>query len=285
MKILHVLNSLYPAGAENLVTNLANRQVKTHDVSLFTFYSEHDIFDEILDKKIKFYPHKKISFFSYKKISHLKSIINKHDVIHVHLFPPFYIVSFLTFFFKNKKFVYTEHNTNNRRRKKMFRLLEKKVYKNYNHVICISKATNDSLKKWVGDKIKTTVINNFIDIQSIKQIKAKKREEIGLSDESRLIVMVGRFVDQKDQDTVAKAIQRLPINYELILIGIGEREEKLKNLVKSLKIQKRVHFMGVRKDVVSILKACDYGVLSSRWEGFGIVALEYMASDLIAIGK
>lgn len=284
MKILHVINSLFPAGAESLVTNIANNQVKTNQVSIFTFYMEYDVFDEKLDKKIKFYPHKGQSYFSIFKIRHLISLIKNNDLIHVHLFPPFYIVGLLAPFFKNKKFIYTEHNTNNRRRKFLFRGLEKFIYSNYNHIICISQATEVSLNEWIGNKVNTSVINNFVDSGAIKSILPAKKKDIGFSNDSTLLVMVGRLDVQKDQDTILKTLKILPNNFELILIGIGERLKELKEMVLELDLSSRVHFMGSRKDVISILKVCDYGILSSHWEGFGIAALEYIASDIIALG-
>ena len=284
MKILHVINSLYPAGAENLVTNLANKQVKSNQVSIFTFYMEYDVFDEKLDKRIGFYPHKAQSYFSISKIRHLISLIKKHDIIHVHLFPPFYILGMLAPFFREKKFIYTEHSTTNRRRQFLFRGLEKFIYGNYDHIICISQATEVSLKEWIGNKVNLSVINNFIDSDDIKSILPNKKKVLGFSSDATLLVMVGRFSVQKDQDTILKTLELLPNNFELVLIGIGERLEKLKEMVLELDLSSRVHFMGSRKDVISILKVCDYGILSSHWEGFGIAALEYIASDIIALG-
>jgi len=284
MKILHVINSLYPAGAENLVTNLANKQVKSNQVSIFTFYMEYDVFDEKLDKRIGFYPHKGQSYFSISKIRHLISLIKKHDLIHVHLFPPFYILGVLAPFFRKKKFIYTEHNTTNRRRQFLFRGLEKFIYGNYDHIICISQATEVSLKEWIGNKVNSSVINNFVDSGDIKSILPNKKKDLGFSSDSTLLVMVGRFNVQKDQDTILKTLKLLPNNYELVLIGIGERLNELKEMVLELDLSSRVHFMGSRKDVIGILKVCDYGILSSHWEGFGIAALEYIASDIIALG-
>ncbi len=285
MKILHVINSLGAGGAENLVMNMANEQAITNEISIFSFYSENDIFSERLSSKINYYANSKQTYFTYKKIKELYKLIKVNNIIHVHLFPPFYIVAFLSVFFKYKKFIYTEHNTHNKRRKFIFKFIEKIVYSRYHRIICVSKGVSHALIKWIGDSEKIIEISNFVNIKEIKESNIISRDKLGISKDSVVIAMVGSFHEQKDQDTLIKAINILPDNYVLLLIGGGYREKELKTLVTSLDLEQRIQFLGIRSDVFAILKACDYGVLSSHWEGFGIVALEYMACGLIAIGS
>jgi glycosyltransferase involved in cell wall biosynthesis len=48
--------------------------------------------------------------------------------------------------------------------------------------------------------------------------------------------------------------------------------------VQKLNLQQRVFFLGLRIDVPQLLKTADISILSSHWEGFGLVAVEGMAS-------
>tara|TARA_A100000171_G_scaffold53138_1_gene77710 strand:- start:13586 stop:14665 length:1080 start_codon:yes stop_codon:yes gene_type:complete len=285
VKILHVINSLVAAGAENLVVTLANEQVKTNDVSVFTFYSEKDVFAEKLDDRIDFKPHKGQNYFSTKKIYTLYKCIKANDVIHVHLFPPFYIVAILSLFTRKKTLVFTEHNTKNSRRRSVLKPLEIFIYKRYSYIICISDGVARELKAWMGNRINSITIKNVINTDYINSIAPVDRDTLRLEDDEILLAMVGRFQEQKDQDTIIRALPALPKNYNLLLIGEGEREEELKMLSKELDVEERVHFMGVKKNVFGILKSCDVGIISSKWEGFGLVALEYMASGLPALGS
>ena len=50
------------------------------------------------------------------------------------------------------------------------------------------------------------------------------------------------------------------------------------NLSRDLNLENRVHFLGFRKDIPEILKTSDVIVQSSHWEGFGLSAVEGMAS-------
>lgn len=54
--------------------------------------------------------------------------------------------------------------------------------------------------------------------------------------------------------------------------------DEVKQKIKELNLQERVFLMGYQKDIGRILKACDAMVVPSLWEGFGLVAVEAMAS-------
>ena len=96
--------------------------------------------------------------------------------------------------------------------------------------------------------------------------------------ESISIIQVAGFRYQKDQDTVIRALQYLPRNYNLYLVGDGARREELESLVSVLNLQRQVHFLGARTDVPSLLQKSDVVVVSSHWEGFGLAAVEGMAA-------
>ncbi|MBT0607929.1 glycosyltransferase [Aequorivita echinoideorum] len=284
MKVLHVINSLAAAGAESLVVTLANEQTKEHTVSIFTFNSTNDFFSERLNSSVNYITFKNSHFFSIKKINSLLRLIEVNDIIHVHLFPAFYIVGFLSFLSK-KRFVYTEHSTGNNRRNELYKPLERLIYSQYYNIICISNSVERNLKIWMNGNVATKVISNTINYNQISDSVPLSKENLSSKNDSKLLVMVGRFQLEKDQDTVIRAMKYLPKNYGLILIGVGERLPKVKQLVNSLLLEDRVKFLGLRTDVYSILKTCDYGILSSHWEGFGIAALEYMACGLPALGS
>ncbi len=273
-------------GAEKLVVDMCNYlSNEGHNVGLYTFISDRNFFENILNKNVSYYKNSDEKYFSLKKIIHLYKVIKQYDIVHVHLFPPFYIVAFLSFFLPSKRFIYTEHNTFNNRRKKVFKLIEKVVYSRYSKITCISEGVKKALEDWMPINKKTILINNFVKIKEISREETIDRTELGFLASDKIIAMVGSFRDtQKDQDTLIKSLRLLPSEYKLILIGEGILKEKKVNYVKEIGLRDRVIFLGGRKDVYSVLKTCDYGVLSSNWEGFGIVVLEYMACGLPAIG-
>ncbi len=284
MKVLHVINSLAAGGAEKLVSELSSAQAEQCEVGLFTFFSDNDIFQDKLSSKVFFKPCYGGRYFSIKKIRILASLIKKYDIIHAHLFPALYVVAFLSFFYPKKTYILTEHNTVNRRRKLWLFLPEKLVYSRFSKIICISEGVKEALRKWMGKTADTYIIKNFVNLKAIKNAKKADSKELQVSGK-RLLVMVGSFSAQKDQATLIEALSVLDHKYSLLLIGDGQERKRLEQLVKNRNVQDRVHFLGIRKNVVPFLKMCDYGILSSHWEGFGIVALEYMASGIVALGS
>ena len=287
MKVLQVINSLGAGGAEKLVTDMSNYlDAQGHEVSIFTFVSSTDIFSDLLRPNIKVKFWKKTQFLSYSKLKKLINLIKKNKVIHVHLFPPFYVIGLLSLFFKDKTFIYTEHNSYNRRRNWKFKLFEKFIYSRYSFITCISPGVKNSLENWIGAKTNIKLIHNFINLRAIENSLVYSKEDIGFDETNKLIVMVGSFRDnQKDQGTLINAMNLLPSYYKLLLIGDGVLKRQNERFVSDAGLTERVHFLGNRTDVYSILKACDYGVLSSNWDGFGIVALEYMACGLPSLGS
>lgn len=285
MKILHVINSLGAGGAEKLVSSLAKKQSETNLVGLFTFNNEHDIFTDIESSNLNHVNTKSNNYFSLKNIIQLFKTIKNYDVIHVHLFPSLYIVGFISFFLK-KEYIFTEHNTYNRRRNKSFlKPIEKIIYSRFKPIICISKSVKLELEKWIGQKKEMIVIPNFIVLKEIGNAKPIDRKLLDVNNNDKLLVMVGSFSQQKDQLTILKALIELPDDFKLILIGDGVLRNKIEEFIDENKLNSRVKLLGVRNDVYSILKSCDYGIQSSHWEGFGIAALEYIACGLITLGS
>ena len=93
-----------------------------------------------------------------------------------------------------------------------------------------------------------------------------------------IIIMVGRFVEPKDQDTLIKSLKLLPPNYKLWLLGDGSRRKDLEKLSESEGVANRVKFWGIRPDVAELLKTADLVVLSSHYEGLSLAGLEGMSA-------
>ncbi len=284
MKILHVINSLTSGGAEKLVSSLAKQQAESDQVGVFVFDSSNELFS-LSGSNANYYTTTSNTYYSIKNIRFLFNLIKKYEVVHVHLFPSLYIVAILTFFFRKEKFFFTEHSTHNSRREKIYlRYFEKFIYSRYNKIICISNSVRNELEKWIGTGKNTTVIYNFIDFNEINSAKPYPKTDLGFQETDVLLIMIGSFNSSKDQKTLIDALRFLPDHFKLVLIGGGKLEPQVKKYVNDINLNQRVVFLGVRNDVYNILKACDYGIQSSHWEGFGIAALEYMASGLITLG-
>lgn len=138
--------------------------------------------------------------------------------------------------------------------------------------------------KWLNVKKiqldKFTVIHNGIDLTKFNNALPYKKQELAsnIDEDIKIITMVARFSDQKDQPTLIRAMKNLNSDIHLILVGEGPLMEGCKKLALKLGLSDRVHFFGYRQDVERIMKTSDIIVLSSNWEGFGLAAVEGMAA-------
>lgn len=278
MKILHVITSLRTGGAEHLMVDLLPAlRALGDEVELLVFDGTRTPFMEELESKgVKIH-----CLGTGRNVYHplhifkMRRFFRGYDVIHTHntacqLFVP--VAKCLTC--GDAKLVTTEHNTTNRRRGKwLFKVLDKWMYSRYSRVICISDSTKENLERHVGAHKSFSTIYNGIDVQRFLQpihdVTAHRKF---------VITMTAAFRGQKDQDTLIRAMVDLPSHYVLQLVGDGERREALELLIDRLFLANRVCLLGVRSDIPDILKNSDVVVLSSHWEGFGLAAVEGMAT-------
>ena len=280
MRILHIITSLRTGGAEKLMVDLLPRlQRMNNDIEILLFDGiRTTFFDKLESQGIKIH---KLDYGKnvYNPILLIKLFIfllkNKFDIVHTHNTACQLFTAIVSIFF-SFRLITTEHNTTNRRRNlKWYKLIDKWMYHRYDDVICISKIAENNLRKYLcsnDDKIIT--IQNGIDIDTYSNAQPFNR-----TNDKQIIVMVAGFRKEKDQDTLIKALSLLPKDqFELWLVGDGERKELLKTLVNSKGLENNVVFWGIRNDVPSILKSADIIVMSSHSEGLSLSNLEGMAS-------
>ncbi|HEY2585901.1 MAG TPA: glycosyltransferase family 4 protein [Tepidisphaeraceae bacterium] len=96
-------------------------------------------------------------------------------------------------------------------------------------------------------------------------------------------VPLGLFVGdirtpRKNLDTTLKALAQAP-GVHLAVVGALERSP-FPEMATRLGIADRVHFLGFRRDVARVMRACDFFAFPSRYEAGSLVLLEAMASGL-----
>lgn len=271
MKIVHVIFSMNTGGAELMLVDIMNRQVRRgHDVHLLIINNQYTpSIIESVDPKVKVHyigrPEGSRNPWWILKYN-LKLRYLKADVIHFHHDGAVGMVPVLP---RHAVNVGTIHAPG----------IAIKHYKHLDRVFAISNGVrNDTLKRTGVD---STVVYNGINTDDIVPADSQS-----LPGQSFKIIQVGRVsIDVKGQDILIRAIARLTgQGYDITVDFIGAPFDRpvLDELAKELGIHDRVNYLGLRdrRYIYSHLK--DYNLLAvpSRYEGFGLTLAEAMAAKI-----
>ncbi len=295
MKILHFTGSTAIGGVASIVYELAKYCTsKGHVVDQLSMCNEPFLIDSSGKYEaigVRTFTSSTSNRYSIKQLKNLMQLMTEYDIVHVHQFPEqLYgaLSVMLSYGWKKTKIITTEHNTwNNRRKYNLLKYYDRWMYGNYDKIVCISQPTYDAIIKWLGCKrieSKITTITNGIDIGKYGDAENGLENFIETHKDIKYVVMVGRLEHPKDPITLINAIARMPDNIHAIFCGEGYLRSKIEETIRYLNIVHRVHLLGNVQNPAPILKGCDVGVLSSYWDGFGLVAAEYMAAGIPAVG-
>ena len=163
---------------------------------------------------------------------------------------------------------------------RLFLWIERALARCTDKIVCISEAERDSaLRNGITEDKKLNVILNGIDIEAIEKAVPMERKLLGIPEEAYLVGMVGRISPQKAPDTFINAArlikERIPEAWFMI-VGDGEQRKEIEVYAKEHGIG--LYITGWTKMPYAYMKMFDLGMLLSRWEGFGLAIVEYMAA-------
>jgi glycosyltransferase involved in cell wall biosynthesis len=124
-----------------------------------------------------------------------------------------------------------------------------------------------------------TLIHNPVDVESIQSRAKEPVDHEWFKDENtKVILSGGRHEPQKGFKTLLNGFARVERrNIRLMLFGAGPETERLKEQATTLGIDGRVWFPGFVENPYKYMENADVFVLSSQYEGFGLVLIEALA--------
>lgn len=296
MKILFVNNGLAGGGVEKLLNDMLPliNESGNYCELLILFDDDAKYLESLRNHgvKVQIVPKNIYNKGHFKRMLYIMNYIknNNFDIVHANEFPLIYYCSIIKVIFGKKmsKLVMTEHSTDNKRRHiKLSRPLEKMIYRNYDKVISISDKAQEALLMWlqVKDSQKYEIIYNGINAEKFKMAKMYDRNNLvaDLDSKDKLLCMIGSFTRQKNYFFMLEVMEKLPDNYHLLCLGEGPLKQQIISIIQQKHLQRKVHLLGFREDTAKILKTVDALVVPSIWEGFGLIAVEAMASSVPVI--
>jgi glycosyltransferase involved in cell wall biosynthesis len=148
-----------------------------------------------------------------------------------------------------------------------------------NAIITVSEYDRRAAGAWkIAKESEVAMIQNGVADRWVPAPVTRNSDEVNL-------VMVGRFVPQKDQRSLIKACEKMPGAWKLSFVGDGPTMSHAQAEVEKLRLENRIQFLGHRPDVTGILASADVFVLASHYEGLPISILEAMRAGLPVVAS
>jgi glycosyltransferase involved in cell wall biosynthesis len=279
--VKHLITTIELGGAEKQLLTLVREQVNSGlEVIVIPIKGSLDLlvdFTKVGASVDTTIVNKKLFYQIYKQFVGNQ---NYDGILHAHL-PRAELIGSIT---KGKsKFVISKHNSEPffpSGNKRISRLLAKVVSRKADAIIAISMAVKEYLvesreirKK---DLEKLTIVHYGVDIPNNFQKKTIDLDNLRFG-------TMARIVPQKDYPTLLKGFSLINRKYpstKLLIAGTGYLEKEMRVLSQSLGIDQKIVWMGKIREISEFYAQLDVFLLSSEYEGFGLVLLEAMSHGI-----
>jgi glycosyltransferase involved in cell wall biosynthesis len=159
--------------------------------------------------------------------------------------------------------------------------IERRIARHGRNVVCVSQEVARQLRRRGFSPPQLHVIPNGIEVSRYQGVAPADLSEVGISAERRIWLVIGRLEHQKGLDWLMKLAPPLLKNHpthDLVLIGDGPERSALLRQIQQLQLTHRIHLLGWRPDIPSLLARGELLLLPSRYEGMPNVVLEAMAA-------
>lgn len=293
MKVLHIITGLNNGGAEGVLYRLVTHDKSNHHI-VISLMDEGKYGHLLIDKGINVHClNMSQGKPSIKSIVQLYKLVKKAnpDIVQTWMYHADLIGGVIAKSVGVKKIFWNiRHSTFDSRFTKSSTIKVAKLCARLSRIVpsAIVSCSHVAIQPHVElgyDKYKINVISNGYDLNLFKidnHAKFNIRNKLNIGNKP-VLGMVGRYDPQKNHEGLIRSlgiVAKLGYDFDLLLVGKGldKDNQQLLSLIKKNDLQDKVHLLGQRKDIPSIMNALDIHILSSSYgEGFPNVIAEAMA--------
>lgn len=288
-KLLFIIWSFtHGGGAEKILSSIVNNlDENRYDIDIIEYWHSN-IKREKVNKNINILP----PIIDSTKDSHIKMIIYK---ILLELFPSIlrkkyikkeydveisfnYLIPTFLLSKKKKTIAWIHGDVYDLKTNRKNYILQKRSLKYVNRIVAISNNTYNSIKDvYPCYADKTIIINNGFNIDSM--LENSLLDEIPKETE-KIILFINRFDDNKNPlfaIDVAKELVNKGYNFKMQFLGKGNLEDKMKEKINNLNLEKYVEILGYKDNPYPYIKNCYMVIGCSKSEGFPTIFIESLA--------
>lgn len=278
MRVLQIIDTLRPGGAERMAVNIANLLSSEVEKSFLCSTRAEGMLKEKLDEKVEYLFLNKKNSIDVRAFLRLRSFIirNRVDLIHAHSTSWFFSI-LIKLNFPKLKLVWHDHYGESESVLERKESLLKMFSRYFDGVITV----NSVLKHWVQDNLhvkKIRQINNFVVAEEVNVSASDFRLKGNKNDFK--ILCIANLRPQKDHFSLLEAFECLSSEAGISLHLIGgdpktDYSRKLLEIINASSKKESVFYYGSIYKVADAIAQADLGVLASRSEGLPLVLLEY----------
>ena len=299
-RILHFIASDGLYGAERVILNLSKQMKSGYSQSpvigciVSNKHEENALYERAISlglEAVKIVISNKGVFFDIPKAARQIAELNI-DIIHSHGYKPS-VYGFFISKIKSIQIMATCHlwfeSKNMPFRTKFLITLELFFYRWFARLVGVSEPIKQILIENGLDEKSISVVANGVEVETLvgkENIRDRIRGELGVNEDTFVIVNSGRLTKQKAQWVLIEAAEELKKSHEnfvFIIVGEGELKGELAEKIKASQLGKHVKMLGFYAEMEHLLAAADCFVLPSIDEGMPMSLLEAVSSELPVI--
>lgn len=296
IKVLHIMNGAATGGISKVVLGICQSLINVNyifDIAIDNpeiGYSGHKL--QELGCKLIVVPRRR-QIVEYCRT--LKVLIqnNNYDCVHIHLNESSTLPLMLTKIYGQKKvFVHMHTARKPKGIRDLINFFMLRIVSNIfadKLIACSTEAGKSMYGKQLCNKQSFIICKNYIDADKFsfsEKARNKTRNELKCNPQTLLIGCVGCLREEKNNRFSVEVFEKI-LEYnndaKLVFVGDGDRKKELLEYISTNNLADKVILVGNKNNVTEYLSGIDCFLMPSLYEGFGLAALEAIASGLPVI--
>jgi glycosyltransferase involved in cell wall biosynthesis len=290
IKVVHIVPSLGPGGAERMVVHIARGLDRERfEVAVVSIWRRlgsdlERLLDESGVEVTYLGKGRGFDCWTYPRLHRVLGLY-RPDIVHTHLAVLRYALPSWLWLKHTSMWLHTVNNVAEREVETRARWIQRLAFMYGVLPVAVSKEVAVSLRRLYGIE-QCKVIWNCVPtkLYACPRIPREEwRAREGFASDDVLFVCLARLDSQKNHALLLEAFAQGPAcnaKAHLVLVGAGPLQPQLEQQGQQLGLASQVHFLGLRADIPDVLAAMDAFVLSSDYEGSPLALVEAMAAGL-----
>ena len=222
-------------------------------------------------------------YSKFQKYFKLKKYLHKQQFDHIidfrYRINPWMELVFLYYIYSCFKIIYTIHSSKFEDYFTSKRWLAEQIFRKVHKIVSVSVEMNNKIRKQYHFE-KGIVIPNSISLIKVDCEKTDPNIQF------KYCIAIGRLVAMKQFDKLIETYcnSDLPRNeIHLVILGHGEESERLRIQIHASSHSNYIHLLGFKENILLYCKEAMFLILTSQYEGFGMVILEALSVGTPAI--